>query len=439
MKLQSNIFPFHLAVTFSQASTPKSNPFWFLRLTHTRLADAILDVCDVPTKESTRRACLHILTRCSAPPPSLVLSDDQTENLAKSKFKKQNSSEDNRSTPEEILDNLLEKAVQEQGLTKVASENLRTFLTNGCLPLPSDVTEALENLQEATKKVRLTNDKSKRSKRYFDIARGIKAIQNLINMMNEMGISPSNHGCQLDGTRFLPPVYISLDLGLRQRQKHFQGNLYFQALLLPDNCKEEPSLFDENNTLLSGNPKTAIKIAEGGHYEELVRKFRPPGNFGSIQLDKYTSAPIPMCVGTRIFVRRLAERAYFEASFTARMESHTTRGSLSNTGTESIRRSLGHPLAVYSCVQCMIVGMNGFDSETLQTRAAVAARLWSEDISAEYVPQSGVMTSLLKHTSTPNFMSETSVSDTFHFLCFNPNLTFSYTIIFLLFPLGLDG
>eukprot|EP00551_Chaetoceros_affinis_P010160 CAMPEP_0203676654 /NCGR_PEP_ID=MMETSP0090-20130426/25266_1 /ASSEMBLY_ACC=CAM_ASM_001088 /TAXON_ID=426623 /ORGANISM="Chaetoceros affinis, Strain CCMP159" /LENGTH=499 /DNA_ID=CAMNT_0050543261 /DNA_START=480 /DNA_END=1982 /DNA_ORIENTATION=+ len=230
--------------------------------------------------------------------------------------------------------------------------------------------------------------------------------------MDLLGLSPSYHNKGPDNTEYLPPSYISLDLGMRQRQKQFQGQLYFQAILLPDDCEDEPAKFDKNDLLLSGasNPQQAIKIAEGGHYEELVRKFRPPGNFGSIQLDKYTSAPIPMCVGARIFVRRLIERAYTEASFVAKAESLKTKASSSIADIESTRRLLGHPPDVFSCIQCIVVSMDGFDPQTLSKRAVVAAHLWSKGISCEYVAQSGVMMSLLKHTNTksPGFMTETN-------------------------------
>ena len=229
-----------------------------MRLSHTRLADAILDVCEVPTNEQTRRICFHILTRCSAPPPSLVLSKNYVNNT-KNKFKKKNDRD--HQSPRQILEELLDKAIKDQGLPLAASNNLKTFLTNGCLPLPADITKALHNLQEATKKVRSENEKSKRTKRYNEIARGIKSIQNLANMLREMRIISPIIDDQSTTKGFLPPSYISLDLGLRKRQQQFQGQLYFQALLLPDNCQEDPALFDKNDNLLSSNPKLAIKIA----------------------------------------------------------------------------------------------------------------------------------------------------------------------------------
>ncbi len=63
---------------------------------------------------------------------------------------------------------------------------------------------------------------------------------------------------------------------------------------------------------------------------------------------------------------------------------------------DSIRQSLGHPLAPTSTVQCIVTGVHGMDAATASDRLVVASRLWSEGISAEYMPQSGVILSLLK-------------------------------------------
>ncbi len=301
------------------------------------------------------------------------------------------------------LNELLEKAVRDQGLSQMASDNLKAFLTGGCLPLPSDIAQALDRLHDASIKVRSLNENNKKNKRYFDIARGIRSLQNLVGTLSKIGIYPARNDCSLASTGFLAPSYISLDLGLRQQQRHYNGQLYFQALLLPENCEEDPNSFNRNDILLSSNPKLAVKIAEGGRYEDLVRKFRPPGNFASIQVDKYTSAPIPMCIGARVFVRRLVDRAYLEATWRTSLECNDSEEDL-------MRWSLGQPDDVYSPVHCVVVSMNGFDMETLSKRATIASVLWSEGISAEYVLQSGVMMSLLKQSHTV----ETSTSVSYH-------------------------
>jgi hypothetical protein len=396
-----------------------------LRLTHTKLADAILDICEVPSSDQVRRICLHLLTKCSAPPPSSVLPEI-SENCIKNNSMRKDSN--NRPPLLQILENLLEEAVKNHGLPQIASKNLKIFLTHDCLPLPTDVTKALQNLQQAAKKIRSMNEKNRKSKRFVDIAKGIKSLQNLVNTLQELGIIISPNESQSRSHGMLPPAFISLDLGLRQRQKHFHGQLYFQALLLPDNWQDNALEFNSNDTLLS-HPKQAVKVAEGGHYEDIVRRFRPPGNFGSVQLDKYTSAPIPFCFGTRFFVRRFVEQAYVEASKSAEIEVLTSKV-VSNADIESIRKSLGHPFQVFPRIQCVIVGTNGFDAESLLSRAMVATKLWLDGISAEYVAQSGVILSLLKHTVNHGLTSYSSVSQINNILCFCAsieltNLTYS--------------
>lgn len=61
-----------------------------------------------------------------------------------------------------------------------------------------------------------------------------------------------------------------------------------------------------------------------------------------------------------------------------------------------LRKSLGHPLDHAKTVRCIVTGVHGMDAACAPERLLVASRLWAEGISAEYIPQSGVMISLLK-------------------------------------------
>jgi hypothetical protein len=61
-----------------------------------------------------------------------------------------------------------------------------------------------------------------------------------------------------------------------------------------------------------------------------------------------------------------------------------------------LRKSLGHPLDRAKTVRCIVSGVHGMDAGSAPERLLVASRLWAEGISAEYIPQSGVMISLLK-------------------------------------------
>ena len=64
-----------------------------------------------------------------------------------------------------------------------------------------------------------------------------------------------------------------------------------------------------------------------------------------------------------------------------------------------MRSALGHPLPFLHPVKVIVASISGMDG-SLPDRATIAARLCAEGISTEYIPQSGVMMSLLKHKSS---------------------------------------
>ncbi len=166
------------------------------------------------------------------------------------------------------------------------------------------------------------------------------------------------------------------------------GGVFFQAILLQDDFFEQKEKRDPTKGRHSYGGKGS-RIAEGGRYDDLVRRFRPPGNFGSAIVDSYTGAKVPFCVGVRFFVGRIVERIYKDACFDA---SHLSRSFL-----ENVRRSIGHPF-VDIPIQCIVTGENGFDLATHCERASVASLLWSAGIPCEYLRNSLCYTmSLLEH------------------------------------------
>ena len=86
------------------------------------------------------------------------------------------------------------------------------------------------------------------------------------------------------------------------------------------------------------------------------------------------------------------------------------KGNSQFTNIESLRKSLGHPLPSLHPMMCMVASLNGMDSESLSERATVAGNLWAGGISAEYIPQSGGITSLLQNRTVENSRFETHAS-----------------------------
>lgn len=83
-------------------------PLWYLRLNHTRLGDAILDLCNIPQRDFVRRGCLRLLSHfLSAQPASL------------STYMKRKSTSADMTTENAQMDNLvraIDEAVKEHGL-----------------------------------------------------------------------------------------------------------------------------------------------------------------------------------------------------------------------------------------------------------------------------------------------------------------------------------
>ena len=246
------------------------SPLWYLRLTHTRLADSILELCGVPPKDMLRQACLRIFSEFTTPAPSCL------SRFLPSKAKK-TTKQLNAKDQAESLGRQLSDAVQSLGLPVSAADNLRILIVNGCLPLPPDIGEAMTSIQSAVSQLRqrqvdLKAD-NRRLKRFDEVGRSLKSLKNLVDVMEATGIAPlfgrktKNHR----NRRLNPPLYISLDLGLRQRRRHYHGQTLFQCIALPNDYfdKDIHNECDESSTVCSPHGQGS-KIAEGGRYDDLV-------------------------------------------------------------------------------------------------------------------------------------------------------------------------
>lgn len=264
---------------------------WYLRITHTRLADSILELCGVPQDETLRHFCQRIFTLLSAPAPDRLcqyLPDRQTEPTSRASKKRDGSR----------LEELLSEAKQ-HGLPASSSHRLRSFIRRAGMPLPVDVHEAIEALQTSLNELRKDDAERlsdpKLLKRVEDFGRSLAYISSLVDLMHLSGASPLL-GSKRENEKLNRPLFLSIDLGLKQRRKHYHGQILFQCISVPDNYFEQPgdrSDGRETNDVLLSPYGQGSKFAEGGRYDDLVRKYRPPGNFGSACFDFYTTAPIP--------------------------------------------------------------------------------------------------------------------------------------------------
>ena len=202
---------------------------------------------------------------------------------------------------EDQLQSKLKTMIQDVGLPTAAANRLFVFISNGCLPFPQQADEAIGNLIAATKAVReLDGQRSidpRRLKRFDDIIRSFVGLRSLMDTLRSMDIVPqadkNNERRPSTTMRVSLPHAIYLDLGLRQKRRHY-SQFYFQAIVLPQTSAKIPS---KGSFAKDSPPKDhgghGAKIAEGGRYDDLVRRYRPPGNFGSALFTFYTNTPIP--------------------------------------------------------------------------------------------------------------------------------------------------
>ncbi|VEU40406.1 unnamed protein product [Pseudo-nitzschia multistriata] len=383
-----------------------SPPLWYLRITHTRLADGILDICGVKGN-ALRRLCLRLFTEITAPTPSSLF-----QLLPRPAGRTRATSRDGPPvTRTEKLEQFIEAATRHHSMTSSVADKLRLLLKD-CMPLPVNINKAIEVLKKAIEKLKAAQVSLSKTfdGKELDSRKILNHLENLTKTLQSIGVrtafdlhtadeKPSTNGYNC-------PLLISLDLGLRQQRKHYHGQLLFQCIAIPSNYfnslrSTEDVVRTTNDSLLSSSGK-GIKVAEGGRYDELVRKSRPPGNFGSALFNTYTAAPIPKCVGVRFAIGKLITLLYLETSLSnaAVVESFdAAKGSNANIGYEMgvIRGSLGAPLnAMPMPIQCLVSSGNGLDAETAKERLVVSSVLWSEGISCEYLAQSGLMANLLK-------------------------------------------
>lgn len=341
---------------------------WYLRLNHTKLADCILDLCQIPLKETIRRSCFHMLTKFTSPTPRLFLLTHSAK-------------QDERKIRIGRVSSTLDELVKRQDMPKASAERFLAFVSK-CVPLHHDINTSIEMLKQGLSELRKIEPKivdPKRLKRYEDAAKSLKSVKNLVESLEKMHIGPILFQDKACGSQMTirRPLYIALDLGLRQRRKSYHGGSIFQAIVLPEYYFSSPCDPEEHHDNLG------TRVAEGGHYSELVRRFRPPGNFASAAVSHYTSAPIPVCVGVRFYVGKFVELIYIDATMFGRQDRNQLGVESWNTDTDSqsidlLRRSLGHPLSFSRSVHCVVASVHGLGksfNEARKCRASLRLKL----------------------------------------------------------------
>jgi histidyl-tRNA synthetase len=376
-----------------QKKTPNSLPFdasipvWYLKLTNTRLSDAILDICGI-RGETLRSRCLNLMSDLSAPTPFVLFNSHDSQRRKRSMSR----GDSGLKSRAERLEDFLAEARCDHGLSHSAANRFRGFLRH-CLPLPTNINAALGILRDTMERMVMAHDHqddARALRRFEDATRFTWHLERLVNLLNEIGFSSLVHSTSvLSGNSLNRPLFLCLDLGMRQKRKQYHGGLFFQAIAIPSNFSPQ-----DQDKMVDSSEISGLKIVEGGRYDDICRKFRPPGNFGDAVFDAHTQSTIPKCCGLKVSIGRLVELMYLETTLRQPID-------LSNSetaqGMDAIRNSLGHPLQdMPPPTQVIVASVHGLDKDSVQSRFVVASRLWVSGLSCEYLAQSGVISSLLK-------------------------------------------
>ena len=122
------------------------SPLWYLRLTHTRLTDGILDICGVKD-EQLKRLCLRLFTDLTAPTPSSLF-----ELLHPPVRRKRTATRETIPlTRAEKLEEFLVAATANHRLTSSIAKKLRVLL-HDYMPLPMNMNLAIKVLKDSDKR-----------------------------------------------------------------------------------------------------------------------------------------------------------------------------------------------------------------------------------------------------------------------------------------------
>ena len=374
---------------------------WVLRVTNTRILDMILDLCGVPQDDNVRKACAKLFTLLTACGPKKWMQNITEDTFKGAKRLSRQKSAPLSTSHAAFANEKVEELAKLFQFDSEVTSRLMLFFKEAPLPFSHVGLDALDSIVECSKRVathcldpgRGTKKRGTKKRLFGGIVDCCECLKKTLLAVEDFTDAPSfglgqgggGKDCELSA-----PAYVCVDLGLRQKQRHLHGGFLFNCVFL------EKSVFLANNSgatdELVGGENGGIKFAEGGRFDELVRRHRPPGNFGATLASEYSTAKIPICCGLRFFVGKIVEKAHTKS------ESEGLEQSLASAVDPNMhhtRVGLGHPLPSNSIIgrtmlpQVMVVGINGLDHDSLYERFMVAKVLWKGGIRADFLGQSG--------------------------------------------------
>jgi len=350
--------------------------FWGLKLTNTLLSDSLLTLCCVGEESNVRKSVLKLLSYTASTHKAY-----ENVSIAKGSNPKQKKGGLANSVRNDILCKIeeLEDQTNLNPLSHESAERLRVLFEGNLLPLAEDPDAALRSIEESAYRVKKSYERGgevapkKVVKALQRCKVCIQNLQKLLVLCKMGGVDLS--GRSDSGENFSPSV-VTFDLGMRQKEKHYDGGLYYQSVLFSSSRKKSLNVcFNEG-----------LRVCEGGRYDDLVGKYRPPN---------VITRDLPIACGVRFLIGRIVESFYLVAQ---EKKLAVQKGGINKYGpTEALHVGLGVPFFGHgNMVNVIVAGLNGLAlCPAIFERWVVASRLWSSGIGAEYLVNSSVIGGIL--------------------------------------------
>ena len=234
---------------------------WFLRITHTRITEAFLEICGLPRDTTIRRAYLRFLSTFLSP----VESGSVVPNSVRGK----------------TLDELISDSLLTYKVSDDVHAKMKTFIGFFEGPLSKNISTALDEVQYAFSKMKVLEieiEKRPKLVKAYDMAtKGIRSIRRLVSALNDIGIFGVSEDGSNNSISRGNPAFTQLDF-FEQKQKHIHGGIYFQGIFFP--LQEASAALSVHNSLQKQLHEEGIKFVEGGRFDGMSFIFSYVKNVG---------------------------------------------------------------------------------------------------------------------------------------------------------------
>ena len=209
------------------------------------MTEALFDICGVARDIMLRRACLRLISSLLSPTMDLRSTS--------------------RNNQDKLLDDMITEFISSHKIDSSVGSKMLSFLRNFDAPLPINILDSLDKVQNAFNKMRHyeveTEKGSKIGKTYDSASKGIRSIRRLLETLGDIGIFRLGANGSNISNFSGKPAFVLFDF-FEQKQQHIHGNMYFQGIFLPPRDTVSPQTKSQKKLHEEG-----IKFAEGGRFD----------------------------------------------------------------------------------------------------------------------------------------------------------------------------